>query len=74
MVYLYVGPFLSKAPTAAATRHPRVSAGTVTTMTARTVGGLVGFLGLVRDRIAVADAAQFDETSLRVDGKQRWTQ
>jgi len=51
-----------------------VSAGTVTTMTARTVGGLVGFLGLVRDRIAVADAAQFDETSLRVDGKQRWTQ
>ena len=57
-----------------ATRHPRVSAGTVTTMTARTVGGLVGFLGLVRDRIAVADAAQFDETSLRVEGKQRWTQ
>ncbi len=75
MVYLYVGQFLSKARTAAALAElfgTPVSEGTVAAMTARAAGGLDGFLELVRDRIAGAELAHFDETGLRVAGKLRW--
>ncbi len=75
MVYLYVGQFLSKARTAAALAElfgTPVSEGTVAAMTARAAGGLDGFLELVRDRIAGAELAHFDETGLRVAGRLRW--
>jgi transposase len=49
-----------------------VSEGTVAAVTERAADGLTGFLGLVRDRIAAAPVAHFDETGLRVEGKLRW--
>ncbi len=75
MVYLYVGQFLSKARTAAALAElfgTPVSPGTVASMTARAATGLGGFTELVRDQIAAAGVAHFDETGLRVEGKLRW--
>lgn len=75
ILYLYVGQFLSKKRTAQALAElfgTPVSGGTVAAMAARAGGGLDAFTTLVRDRIAAAEAAHFDETGLRVDGKLRW--
>jgi transposase len=75
ILYLYVGQFLSKKRTAQALAElfgTPVSEGTVATMTRRAADGLHGFLGLVRDRVAEAEVAGFDETGLRVAGKPHW--
>jgi len=75
IVYLYVGQFLSKKRTAQALAElfgTPVSEGTVAAVTARAAGGLDNFLEFVRDRIAAAPVAHFDETGLRVEGKLRW--
>jgi transposase len=77
-VYLYVGQFLSKDRTAIALAElfgTPMSGGTVASMAARAAAGLEvpgGFTGRVRDRIAQAEVAHFDETGLRVDGRLRW--
>ena len=49
-----------------------ISEGTVSAMTERAADGLSGFLGTVKQRIAQADVAGFDETGLRVAGKLHW--
>lgn len=75
IVYLYVGQFLSKKRTAQALAElfaTPVSEGTVAAVTARAAAGLDNFLDVVRDRIAAAPVAHFDETGLRVQGKLRW--
>ncbi|HEY0496576.1 MAG TPA: IS66 family transposase [Kutzneria sp.] len=75
VLYLYVGQFLSKQRTAQALAElfgAPVSPGTVATMTRRAATGLSGFLGLVRDRIAEAAVAHFDETGFRVEGRLHW--
>jgi transposase len=75
IVYLYVGQFLSKKRTAQALAElfgAPLSEGTVAAVTARAAGGLDSFLDVVRDRIAAAPVAHFDETGLRVDSTLRW--
>jgi len=75
IVYLYMGQFLSKKRTAQALAElfgTPVSSGTVAAMAERTAAGLDGFLTVVRDRIAAAELAHFDESGLRVDGRLRW--
>lgn len=75
ILYLYVGQFLSKKRTAQALAELfgiPVSEGTVATMTKRAADGLDDFLGRVKDRIAEAKVAGFDETGLRVAGKLHW--
>jgi transposase len=75
ILYLYVGQFLSKKRTAAAMAElfgTPVSEGTVATMTHRAAQGLEEFLHQVRDRLAEAEVAGFDETGLRVAGRLHW--
>jgi transposase len=75
ILYLYVGQFLSKKRTAQALAElfgTPVSEGTVATMTKRADDGLGDFLGVLRDRIAEAEVAGFDETGLRVAGTLHW--
>jgi transposase len=77
LVYLYVGQFLSKQRTAGALAERfgvPVSPGTVAAVTARAAAQVEdrGFLGLVRDRLAAAPVAHFDETGFRVAGKLHW--
>jgi transposase len=75
ILYLYAGQFLSKKRTAQALAElfgTPVSEGTVATMTRRAADGLAGFLDIVRDRVAAADVAGFDETGLRVAGALHW--
>lgn len=77
IVYLYVGQFLSKARTAHALGElfgVPVSAGTVAEMTRRAGAGVQGsgFLDLVRQRLAAAPVAHFDETGFRVAGTLHW--
>lgn len=75
IVYLYMGQFLSKKRTAQALAElfgTPVSEGTVAAATQRAAGGLTGFLELVRDKIADAPVAHFDETGFRVAGKLHW--
>jgi transposase len=78
VIYLYVGQLLSKDRTARALAElfgTPVSAGTVAKMAERAAATLSaggGFTAQVRDRIAGAEVAHFDETGLRVDGRLRW--
>ena len=75
VLYLYVGQFLSKKRAAQAMAElfgTPVSEGTVSAMTERAADGLGGFLGTVKQHIAQADVAGFDETGLRVAGKLHW--
>jgi transposase len=65
LLYLYVGQFLSKKRTAQALAElfgTPVSEGTVAAVTRRAAAGLDDFLDVVRDRIAEAEVAGFDET------------
>jgi len=74
MVYLYLGQFLSKKRTAQALAelfNTPVSAGTVASITRRAAAGLDGLRELVRGRITGAEVVHFDETGLRVAGKQQ---
>ena len=77
MIYLYAGQFLSKQRTAKALGElfgVPISAGTVTAASshaARDVTGS-GFLDRVRDLVAAASVAHFDETGFRVAGKLHW--
>jgi transposase len=48
------------------------SSGTVAALTARAAGRLDGFAEHVRGQIAASEAAGFDETGFRVDGKLAW--
>jgi transposase len=75
IVYLYIGQFLSKNRTAQALAELfgiSLSPGTVAAITARAAGRLGGFLEQVRDGIAAAEVAGFDETGFRVDGRLHW--
>jgi len=75
VLYLYVGQFLSKKRAAQALAElfgTPLSEGTVAAMCERAAGGLDGFLDVVRDRIADAESAGFDETGLRVASSLHW--
>lgn len=75
IVYLYVGQFLSKKPTAQALSElfgTPVSGGTIASITRRAAAGLDGFRELVRGAITAAEVVHFDETGLRVAGRLRW--
>lgn len=75
ILYLYVGQFLSKQRTASALAElfgTPVSEGTVAAVTRRAADGLDVFLERVKDRIAEAEVAGFDETGLRVAGALHW--
>ena len=69
IVYLHAGQFLSKQRTAQALAELfaiPLSSGTVAGITARAAGRLDGFLERVRQGIAAAEVAGFDETGFRV--------
>ena len=75
ILYLYVGQFLSKKRTAAAVAElfgTPVSEGTVAAVTKRATEGLADFLTRLRDLLATAEVAGFDETGLRVAGALHW--
>ncbi len=75
ILYLYVGQFLSKKRTAQALAElfgTPVAEGTVAAVATRAADGLAGFLAAVKDRIAQAEVAGFDETGLRVAGSLHW--
>jgi transposase len=75
VLYLYVGQFLSKKRTAAALAElfgTPLSEGTVSGIAARAADRLDGFLDHVRDELAAAAVAGFDETGFRVEGKLHW--
>jgi hypothetical protein len=70
-----VGQFLSKKRTAQALAElfgTPLSEGTVAAMSERAADGLDGFLDAVRERIAAAEVAGFDETGLRVSSSLHW--
>jgi transposase len=75
IVYLYLGQFLSKQRTAQALGElfgTPLSSGTVAALAARAAGRLDGFLEHVREQIAASEAAGFDETGFRVQGRLHW--
>jgi transposase len=75
IVYLYAGQFLSKDRTAQALAELfgiALSSGTVAGITARAAGRLGGFLEHARGQIAASEAAGFDETGFRADGRLAW--
>jgi transposase len=76
-VYLNAEQHLSRERTAQALHDllaVPVSPGTVTTMVERAAAAVdaSGVLDTVRERIAAADVAHFDETGLRVAGSNHW--
>ena len=75
-VYLLHGQFLSTGRTAQALGDlfgVPVVAGTVACWVRRTALGLVdAVLPVIRDRIAAAPVAHFDETGMRTDGRLAW--
>jgi transposase len=75
IIYLYIGQFLSKKRTAQALAElfgVPLSSGTVAAVTGRAVGRLDGFLEHARQQVAASEAAGFDETGFRVDGRLAW--
>jgi transposase len=75
IIYLYVGQFLSKKRTAQALAElfgTPISEGTVAGLTTRAADRLGGFLDQVRQQLAGAEVAGFDETGFRVAGKLHW--
>ncbi|PKW16177.1 IS66 family transposase [Saccharopolyspora spinosa] len=75
ILYLYVGQFLSKKRTAQALAElfgTPVCEATVARMTMRAADCLAGFLAQVKDRVAEAGVAGFDETGLLVAGTLHW--
>jgi hypothetical protein len=70
-----VWQFLSKDRTARALAElfgTPMPGGMVAAMTARAAAGLSAFTGQVREQLAKADVARFDETGLRVASRLRW--
>ena len=75
VIYLYIGQFLSKKRTAQALGElfgTPLSEGTIAALTARAADGLDDFLDDVRQKLADAPVAGFDETGFRVAGKLHW--
>lgn len=75
VVYLYAGQFLSRQRTAQALAElfaTPLSEATVAAMTEWAAAGLGAFLADLRERIANAEIAGFDETGLRVADKLHW--
>lgn len=75
IIYLYVGQFLSKQRTAQALADlfgVPVSDATVAASAARAATALTPFLSHVKDAIAAADVAHFDETGFRIAGRLGW--
>jgi len=75
IVYLYVGQLLSKQRTAQALADlfgVPITDATVAAATTRAAAGLAPFLTQVRDGIARADVAHFDETGFRIASKLGW--
>jgi transposase len=75
IVYPYAGQLPSKQRTAQALAELfgiPLSSGTVAAITARAASRLDSFLEQARDTIAAAEAAGFDETGFRVDGRLHW--
>jgi transposase len=75
-VYLFHGQFLSKSRAVAALEDlfgVVVAAATLAAWTTRVAGQVTGTaLAVIRNRIAHADVAHFDETGLRVAGRLHW--
>jgi transposase len=74
-VGLWHGQFLAKARVAqimGCVFGAPMAPGTVATMATRVAGQLGEFTEAVRDRIAAAPVAGFDETGFRVEGALRW--
>lgn len=74
-VYLWHGQFLSRGRTCQAMAQlfgVPVSPGAVTAMVARIAGAVGPVLGRVREAIAAAPLAHFDETGFRVAGRLAW--
>lgn len=78
VLYLYVGQFLSKGRTATAMAElfgAPMSGGTVSKLSERAADLLNqagGFTEQVRDALAGAPVAHFDETGMRIAGRLRW--
>lgn len=75
IIYLYIGQFLSKQRTAKALADlcgVPVGAATVAAATARAATALTPFLSQLREKIAAAEVAHFDETGFRIAGRLGW--
>jgi transposase len=73
--YLWHGQFLSRGRTCEAVSElfgVTVSPGAVTAMVTRIAGAVSGCLEAIRQTLAAADVAHFDETGFRVAGRLAW--